>query len=98
MQENRDKSIFVRVSQKEKERVERYAQKCGLSVSEYLRQRALKYQPKAILPDVFYQFNEQLEQLLEQLQDGASSAIEEQTLALLDEITAALILPSKEAD
>lgn len=98
MQENRSKSIYVRVTQKEKERIERYAQKCGLSLSEYLRQRALKYQPKALLPDVFYRFNAQLEQLLEQSESNNFAAIEQRTLALLDEMTAALILPGKEAD
>lgn len=47
MNEVKSKNLFIRVSEKEKKAIERNAEKCGLSVSKYLRQRALGYMPKA---------------------------------------------------
>ena len=43
MNEIKNKNLFIRVSQKEKNVIELNAEKCRLSVSEYLRQRALGY-------------------------------------------------------
>ncbi len=40
MNEAKNKNLFIRVSEKEKNIIEQNAKKCGLSVSEYLRQRA----------------------------------------------------------
>ncbi|MEE1320032.1 MAG: hypothetical protein UHM85_00670, partial [Acutalibacteraceae bacterium] len=53
-------SIYVRVTEKEKVRIENKAKKCGLSVSEYLRKKALGYSPKALLPESFYEFTEKI--------------------------------------
>ena len=50
MNEAKNKNLFIRVSEKEKTIIEQNAKKCGLSVSEYLRQRALGYMPRAVLP------------------------------------------------
>lgn len=63
MNEVKNKNLFIRVSKKEKKLIERNAEKCGLSVSEYLRQRALGYIPRAILPEVFFSFNDKLDEL-----------------------------------
>ena len=57
MNEVKNKNLFIRVSQKEKNIIELNAEKCGLSVSEYLRQRVLGYMPRAVLPEVFFSFN-----------------------------------------
>ena len=46
----RTTSIFVRVSKKEKKQIDRYRKLCGLTLSEYLRQRAFGYEPKPIPP------------------------------------------------
>ena len=40
--------INLRVTPQEKQRIERYAQKCRLSVSEYLRQLANGYAPREL--------------------------------------------------
>ena len=48
MKENRDKSIYVRVSEKEKRKLVATAKKCGLTLSEYLRQIGLGYEPKEL--------------------------------------------------
>ena len=42
---NRTVGINVRVTVTEKKKVTMLAKKCGLSLSEYLRQRALDYEP-----------------------------------------------------
>ena len=53
MNEAKNKNLFIRVSEKEKNIIEQNAKKCGISVSEYLRQRALGYMPRAVLPEYF---------------------------------------------
>ena len=40
MNEIKNKNLFIRVSEKEKNLIERNADRCGLTVSEYFRQRA----------------------------------------------------------
>ncbi len=52
-----------RVNEKEKEKIDRAISKSGLTQSEYLRQRALGYEPKAALPDDFFVCCEQLDRL-----------------------------------
>lgn len=63
MNEVKNKNLFIRVSEKEKSLIERNSEKCGLSVSEYLRQRALGYMPRAVLPDIFFSFSDKLDAL-----------------------------------
>lgn len=53
MNDNR-KLINIRVTVKEKAQLDRLAQKCGLSLSEYLRKRGLGYEPVPLLDDRFY--------------------------------------------
>ena len=57
--------LKMRATEKEKVRIENKAKKCGLSVSEYLRKRALGYSPKALLPESFYEFTEKIVVLYE---------------------------------
>ena len=53
MNDNR-KLINIRVTEKEKAQLDLLAQKCGLSLSEYLRKRGLGYEPGPFLDDRFY--------------------------------------------
>lgn len=96
MNEVKNKNLFIRVSEKEKNLIERNAEKCGLSVSEYLRQRALGYMPRAVLPEVFFSFNDKLDELCISCEGKITQDTEERIIALIDEITAELILPQKE--
>ncbi len=48
MEQTRNKSIYVRVTLKEKNKINAKANKCGLSLSEYIRQVCLGYEPKEI--------------------------------------------------
>ena len=89
------KSVYVRVTEKEKIRIQNKAKKCGLSVSEYLRKRALGYSPKALLPDTFYVFSEKLGALYEQLKIQGADKLCESVLSLLDEIQKELLFPDK---
>ena len=89
-------NLFIRVSEKEKNLIERNAERCGLSVSEYLRQRALGYMPRAVLPEVFFSFNDKLDELCIAVEGKITAETEEKIVALIDEITAELILPQKE--
>ena len=96
MKEIKNKNLFIRVSDKEKNLIERNAERCGLSVSEYLRQRALGYMPRAVLPEVFFSFNDKLDELCIAVEGKITAETEEKIVALIDEITAELILPHKE--
>ena len=96
MNEVKNKNLFIRVSEKEKNLIEHNAKKCGLSVSEYLRQRALGYMPRAVLPEVFFSFNDKLDELCIAVEGKITTDTEDKIIALIDKITAELILPQKE--
>lgn len=52
------------MTEKQKQQIAGLARKCGLSQSEYLRQRALGGEPKAVLPDAFFVSCEKLDRLM----------------------------------
>lgn len=96
MNEVKNKNLFIRVSEKEKNLIERNAERCGLSISEYLRQRALGYMPKAVLPEVFFSFSNKLDELCIACEGRVTADTEEKIIALIDGITEELILPQRE--
>ena len=96
MNEVKNKNLFIRVSEKEKKLIEHNAQKCGLSVSEYLRQRALGYMPRAVLPEIFFSFNDKLDELCIACEGKITADTEAKIITLIDGITAELILPQRE--
>ncbi len=55
--------IEVRLTEKQKEQIDRAAKKSGVTQSEYLRQRALGGEPKAVLSDAFFVCCEKLDRL-----------------------------------
>ena len=83
------KSIYVRVTQAEKEQIRHRAGKCGLSVCEYIRQRCLGYAPREIPPDVYYTLCRKLDTLR---RPGTDAAI----LAVLDELRETLVEPGRD--
>ena len=85
--------IVIRATEKEKDTIFRLAEKCGLSVSEYGRQRALGYEPRAVLPDAFFVFCEKLDKLTEA---PFSKEVNKAALKLIRDMNAALISPGKE--
>ena len=55
-----DTRLQLRLSLKEKEKIERSAQRCGMSVSGYVRQCCLDREPRSMPPDVFWELPEEL--------------------------------------
>lgn len=83
------KSIYVRVTQAEKEQIRHRAGKCGLSVCEYIRQRCLGYAPREIPPETYYALCRKLDGLR---RPGTDAAI----LAVLDELRETLVEPGRD--
>ena len=86
--------INTRFSEKEKQIVEQFAAACGLSRSEYLRKRALGYEPRPALNDDFYQFNSKLCDLCNQ---SMAVETEKALLELINDIRRELMLPKKQS-
>ena len=91
----KDKRIELRVTPADKAKIERLAKICGLSLSEYLRQRALGYAPRAVLPDVFFDFHQTLCRLCDEVADKVSPETEQKLLEVADAIQRQLLLPAK---
>ncbi len=89
----KDIRIAVRVTQREKDRIANLAMRCGLSTTEYLRQRALGYEPKPVPPDALFRFCERLDTLVEA---PFSEEVNREALQLLRDIASVLIVPGKE--
>ena len=87
--------IELRVTQSEKKKIAKLAESCGLSQSEYIRQRTLGYAPRTVLPDVFFDFYQTLCRLCDEVTDKVSPDIERKLLEVVDEIQQRLLLPEK---
>lgn len=86
--------IEIRVKPKEKDKIKQLAEKCNLSVSEYMVQRALGYEPITVLPDVFFDFYNKLCELCNTAEFTPET--ENKLLSLIDEIHSDLLLSKKE--
>lgn len=82
----------VRVTAKEKEKIQSKARKCGLSTTEYVKQRALGYEPKGTPPDALFVCLEKLDELADK---ASSPELDEGIYTVLKQITAAFLLPGK---
>ena len=88
----KDVRIAVRVTAIEKEKIQVTARKCGLSTTEYVKQRALGYEPRAVPPDALFAC---LEKLGEFGDKASSPELDTETHTLLKQITAEFLLPGK---
>ena len=70
----RSVGINVRVSVTEKRKMTLMAKRCGLSLSEYLRQRALGYEPGGHPPTEVFDVLDRLDEIAEScsMRDGAT--------------------------
>ncbi|MEF2841770.1 MAG: hypothetical protein U0O47_04440, partial [Oscillospiraceae bacterium] len=59
----KDVRIAVRVTAREKDKIQYKARKCGLSTTEYVKQRALGYEPRTVPPDALFACLERLGEL-----------------------------------
>ena len=62
---NRTVGINIRVTVTEKKKVTMLARKCGLSLSEYLRQRALEYEPGGHPPKEVFDVLDKIDEMAE---------------------------------
>ena len=76
--------INVRVTVTEKKKVTMLARKCGLSLSEYLRQRALGYEPGGHPPKEVFDVLDKLDEIAEQCSAQTGAAINAQTDRMRD--------------
>ena len=81
---NRAVGINVRVTVTEKTRVTMLARKCGLSLSEYLRQRALGYEPGGHPPKEVVDILDKLDEIAENCSAREGAAINAQTDRMRD--------------
>ena len=81
---NRTVGINVRVTVTEKKKVTMLAKKCGLSLSEYLRQRALGYEPGGHPPKEVFNVLDKLDEIAENCSALEGAAINAQTDRLRD--------------
>ena len=85
--------IDLRVSPEEKQKIDCIAAKCGLSTSEYLRQRALGFAPRAIPPEPFWHFCEVAGELMER---GISPEVNDALLQLIHDTAEDILIPGKD--
>ena len=76
--------INVRVTVTEKKKVTMLARKCGLSLSEYLRQRALGYEPGVHPPKEVFDILDRLDEIAERCSAQTGAAINAQTDRMRD--------------
>ena len=93
--ENRTMRLYTRVTPVELKKIRSLAKRCGLSVSEYIRQRALGFAPREIQSEIFYELIRRIEALYGETH---SEAVSEELLSLLKDIRAELVLPGKDKE
>ena len=81
---NRTVGINVRVTVTEKKKVTMLAKKCGLSLSAYLRQRALGYEPGGHPPKEVFDVLDKLDEIAEQCSVQTGAGINAQTDRMRD--------------
>lgn len=80
----RSVGINIRVTVTEKKKVTMLARKCGLSLSEYLRQRALGYEPGGQPPKEVFDVLDKLDEIAENCSAREGAAINAQTDRMRD--------------
>ena len=91
----KERKVQLKTRVTEKVRTQNKAKKCGLSVSKYVRKRALNYAPKAILPESFYEFTEKLGALYEGLGALGNAELQKTVLKLIDDVYVKLLITDK---
>ena len=95
MNENKKKlsaRIELRVTAIEKEKIQAKARKCGLSTTEYVKQRALGYEPRAVPPDALFVCLEKLGELADK---ASSPELDKEICTVLKQITVEYLLPGR---
>ena len=85
--------IDLRVRPQDKQKIQRLAKRCGLSVSEYVLKRALGYEPRTVPPNALFVLLEKIGDLESK---STSAELNAEISALLKQIAPSLLLPGKE--
>ena len=85
----RSNSIYTRVTPQEKQKITDKARKCGLTLSEYIRQRCLGYAPREVPPNVYYD-------LCAKLDEARNSGNDAAVLDVLDKLRETVIQPGRD--
>ena len=80
----RSVGINIRVTVTEKKKVTMLARRCGLSLSEYLRQRALGYEPGGHPPTEVFDVLDKIDEMAESCSAREGAAINAQTDRMRD--------------
>ena len=88
----KDIRIAVRVTAREKDKIQAKARKCGLSTTEEVKQRALGYEPRTVPPDALFACLEKLGELESKTN---SPELDEEINAVLKQIAAEFLLPGQ---
>ena len=80
----RSVGINIRVTVTEKKKVTMLARKCGLSLSEYLRQRALGYEPGGHPPKEVFDVLDKIDEMAENCSAREGAAINAKTDRIRD--------------
>ena len=89
----KDIRISVRLTDKEKQTIQAKAKKCGLSTTEYVKQRALGYEPRTVPPSALFVL---LEKIGTWEEKSSSAELNDEISALLKQISVSLLLPGKD--
>lgn len=89
--EEKSKQIYVRVSPQEKKRIAANAEKCKLSVSEYIRQRSLGFAPREVPPQAYYDICSMLEYAMTETENGNAMIP-----GILNELRETILLPGRD--
>ena len=92
MPNKNDPTITFRLDRRDKEKIQSKARKCGLSTTEYVKQRALGYEPRTVPPDALFVCLERLGELADK---ASSPELDTEIRTLLKQITAEFLLPEK---
>jgi len=88
---DKTKQIHARVTPQEKKRIAGNAKKCGLSVSEYIRQRCLGFAPREIPPQAYYDMCSMLEYAMTETENGNAMIP-----GILNELRETILLPGRD--
>ena len=88
--------IEIRLTPEEKNKIKNLAASCNLSISEYIRQRALGFVPNTVQTDVFYVFYNQLCALCNSIENNVSAVTEQQIITLTKDIHTQLLTTQKQ--
>lgn len=83
---NRNVGINIRVAEQEKNRIERNARKCKLSISEYLRKLANGHSPQELPNDKIFDTCWQIELLIDEFGRNKDEKFKEYLTSLLNDL------------